>query len=282
MVGIAFGLCSGLMINRLVAEPVDALAKAARAVAAGRLNQEIRAYRADEFGLLINEFNDMVAGLRQKARLRETLGLHVGEKVAGRIMERDPGLSGVEEEITVMFVDIRGFTERTRDLDPAHTVQMLNLFLTHMVEVVETRFGGMVNKFLGDGFMAIFGIDQSQGSEGWVALQAALEMERRLQRVNAELEELGQAPLSIGMGLHSGRAVVGSIGSPQRLEFTAIGATVNLASRIEGLTKSLGEVILFTEEVRAQLPADFPCRVLAAQTVKGVAQPVPVFAPMRD
>ncbi|GAB4241449.1 MAG: adenylate/guanylate cyclase domain-containing protein [Candidatus Methylacidiphilales bacterium] len=278
-VGIAFGLCSALMINRLVAEPIDHLTRAAKAIAAGNLSVRLEAHRADEFGLLLNEFNLMTEGLRQKARIRETLGLHVGETAARYILRRDPGVTGVEETITVMFVDIRDFTARTQDLLPAESVRILNLFLERMVEVVESRHHGMINKFLGDGFMALFGIDEGPACHAENAVATALDMVKELNGVNQELVQQGQAPLTIGIGLHCGPAIVGSIGSPHRLEFTAIGATVNLASRIESLTKKVGHPILFTDAIRRELPADFPCHELPAQQIKGVGKPVRVFTP---
>lgn len=279
-VGGAFGLCSALMINRLVADPIDRLTEAARAIAAGDLSVRLSGHRPDELGLLMNEFNAMVEGLRQKAKLRETLGLHVGEKAAAHILKRDPGLTGVDEVITVMFVDIRGFTARTQHLRPNQAVAILNLFLERMVEVVEMRFGGMINKFLGDGFMALFGIDEGPHAYAVDAMGAALEMVAELREVNAALANRGEPPLEIGIGLHAGQAIVGSIGSPHRLEFTAIGATVNLASRIEGLTKVVGRPIVFTEAVRLELPRDFPCEELGPATVKGVDGPVRIFAPV--
>lgn len=279
-VGMAFGLCSALMINRLVAEPVEALARAARRVSQGDLSVEVSGHRADEFGLLVSEFNQMVADLRQKALLRERLGLHVGEQATERILARDPGLSGVEEIITVMFVDIREFTARTQDMDPEQAVRLLNLFLGRMVAVVEEKHHGMINKFLGDGFMALFGIDEGTESQAVAAVAASIDLLEALKEVNREIVAGGQAPLSIGVGLHTGLAVVGSIGSPHRLEFTAIGATVNLASRIEALTKTLQVPILLTEAVRGHLPDDFAVRDFPPQEVKGVDAPVRVYSPV--
>ena len=275
-VGIAFGLCTALMVNRLVAEPVDQLAAAVRAVAEGRLDVRVESHRADEFGLLINEFNTMVQGLRDRDRLRHAFGLHVGRRAAERILQRDPGLSGMEEVVTVMFVDVRGFTARCRGEPPARIVGVLNLFLTHMVRVVEEEHGGMINKFLGDGFMALFGAGGIPERDAEAALAAARGMLRELEEVNAALAAKGEAPLRIGIGLHRGPAVVGSIGSPERLEFTVIGDTVNLASRVEGLTKEAGEGVLLTDAVAAAL-GDAACRSLRkleARGVKGVDEPV--------
>lgn len=278
-VGIAFGLCTALMINRLVAEPVDQLAAAARAVAAGRLDVRVESHRADEFGLLIHEFNRMVQGLRDRDRLRHAFGLHVGRRAAEHILKRDPGLSGVEETVTVVFVDVRGFTARCRNAPPARVVSVLNLFLTHMVRVVEEEHGGMINKFLGDGFMAVFGAGGVPERDAEAALAAARGMVDELEKVNGALAARGEAPLRIGIGLHRGPAVVGSIGSPERLEFTVIGDTVNLASRVEGLTKETGGPVLLTGPVVEALGGEARrgLRPLEARHVKGVEEPVELW-----
>ena len=109
-VGVAFGLCTALLIGRLVSEPIDQLRNAAQGVSEGRLDRNLHLPRADEFGLLIAEFNHMLHELREKERLRQTFGLHVGRRTAEQILARDPGLGGVEQVITIMFVDIRSFT----------------------------------------------------------------------------------------------------------------------------------------------------------------------------
>ena len=128
-IGIAFGLCTAMMVSRLFLEPIDYLRSAAQAVARGRLDVEVPLVRADEFGLLIGEFNRMIVELREKERLRRTFGLHVGQKAAEAILARDPGLSGVEEIITVMFVDIRSFTAISAAATPRRVVEILNKFL---------------------------------------------------------------------------------------------------------------------------------------------------------
>jgi adenylate cyclase len=219
----------------------------------------------------------MVQGLRDKEKLRHTFGLHVGRQTAEQILRRDPGLSGVEETVTVMFVDIRNFTARCRTSDPARIVSVLNLFLTHMVRVVEEKHGGMINKFLGDGFMALFGAGGSLEEHADAALTAAEDLLQEIDVVNEALVARGEEPLQIGIGLHTGPAIVGSIGSPERLEFTAIGDTVNMASRVEGLTKIAGASILLTAEVKAALKKRMNLKSLPAQSVKGVEQPVPLY-----
>ena len=206
-------------------------------------------------------------------------GLHVGPKAAEQILARDPGLSGREQIITVMFVDIRSFTARAAESEARRVVQVLNEFLGAMVEAVEAHHTGMVNKFLGDGFIALFGAGVEGGAHADEALQAAKAMLLRLENLNTQLGARGEAPLAIGIGLHTGPAIVGSIGSPQRLEFTAIGSTVNLASRIEALTKAVGATILLSDSTRLALRRPVELRELPPQAVKGVATPVLVWEP---
>jgi len=277
-VGVAFGLCTALLIGRLVAEPIDQLRAAAQGVAQGRLDTTLHLPRADEFGLLIAEFNNMLHELREKERLRQTFGLHVGRKTAEQILARDPGLGGVEQLITIMFVDIRSFTQRTANLAPGETVRMLNEFLRVMVRVVETDHNGIINKFLGDGFMALFGIGADAANHADEALATGRDMLRALEELNARLLAEGREPTAIGIGIHTGPAIVGSIGSPERLEFTAIGNAVNIASRIEGLTKTVQRPLLLTEATALRLTEKALLEELPPQTVRGVEEPMRVYS----
>jgi adenylate cyclase len=276
-IGIVFALLSALLIGRSVAQPVDQLRVAAEAVTEGRLDVQVPLRRADEFGALIGQFNRMVVELREKERLRQTFGAHVGRKAAAEILARDPGLGGTEQVITVMFVDIRSFTARSADLAPNEAVRLLNEFLRAMVEVVEGENGGMINKFLGDGFMALFGIGADSHNHADRAVATARAMQRQLERLNVERQRRGEDALAIGIGINSGPAIVGSIGSPERMEFTVIGNTVNVASRIEALNKTLNTSLLFSKTTLDLLQDRQGVSALPPQPVKGVDEPVEVF-----
>jgi adenylate cyclase len=275
--GIALGLTTAWLLGRLVTQPVHELRGATRAVTEGDLDVRISALRADEFGLLIDGFNTMVGELREKRRVEETFGRHVGRHIARQILASERGLGGVEEELTVMFVDIRNFTTRAEASAPARVVALLNLFLTEMVEVIEQGQAGIVNKFLGDGLMALFGPWTGRSDHADAAVAAGREMLRRVERLNARLAAEGEPRLVIGIGIHTGRAVVGSIGSPHRMEYTAIGDTVNVASRVESLTKVVGEPLLLTEATRRALRVPLPLASLPPQRVKGHHTPVEVL-----
>src|SRR5207237_9172274 len=236
------------------------------------------AVRAYEFGRLLGEFDHMVHELRDKEKLRQTFGLHVGRRAAEQILARDPGLSGVEEEITVMFVDMRSWTARASASTPAEVVEIMNEFFRVSVRAVEEEHRGMVNKYLGDGFMAIFGAGDSDSNHAREAVSAGREILRAVNDLNDELSRQGRAPIQIGIGIHSGPAIVGSVGSPQRLEFTAIGNTVNIASRMQGLTKTTGRPLLVTAAVRDRSGDSFSFEELPPQEVRGIDGRLSIFA----
>ena len=278
VVGIAFGIFTALMLSWLVAKPIDQLRAAADAVSHGKFDVHLAVTRADEFGQLLGEMDHMIGELREKEKLRQTFGLHVGRRAAEQILAHDPGLSGVEQEITVMFVDMRSWTARASVSAPADVVEVMNDFFRVTVRVVEEEHRGMVNKYLGDGFMAIFGAGESASGHAQDAVAAGREILSAVNRLNDELAAKGQAPIRIGIGIHCGPAIVGSIGTPQRLEFTAIGNTVNIASRIEGLTKAVGRSLLVTAAVRDRSGNSFSFEELPPQEVRGIEGRVAIFA----
>jgi len=216
---------------------------------------------------------------KQLEHVRHTLGLHVGPKVAKQILARDGRVGGTEQHVTVMFVDIRSFTARTENLKPHEAVSFLNRFLHAMVQVVEIEHGGMINKFLGDGFMALFGVDSDQRDHADKALAAGHDLQRRLERLNSDLTRRGEQPIQIGIGINSGRVIVGSIGSPERMEFTVIGSTVNIASRIQTLNKTLGTTLLLSRATRDALRRPRALRALPLQCIEGIERPLETFTP---
>jgi adenylate cyclase len=278
VVGIAFGIFTALMMSWLVAKPIDQLRAAADAVSHGKFDVDLGVSRADEFGRLLGEFDNMVRELRDKEKLRQTFGLHVGKRAAEQILAHDPGLSGVEEEITVMFVDMRSWTARTSVSAPSDVVEVMNDFFRVTVRVVEEGHRGLVNKYLGDGFMAIFGVGDSRSNHAGDAVAAGREILLAVRELNNDLAVKSRAPIQIGIGIHSGPAIVGSIGSPQRLEFTAIGNTVNIASRMQGLTKTTGKALLVTAAVRDRSGDSFSFEELPPQEVRGIDGRLSIFA----
>ena len=220
------------------------------------------------------KFRRAVEEAVSRERVTNLFGQHVSPSVVDRLLGSPPEFAGDVREICVMFLDIRNFTENARDRPPEAVVEFLNSTFAFMIEAID-RHGGFINKFLGDGFLAIFGAPLDDPAAARHAVEAARE-------ILAEIDERGLShgswPLKVGIGLHLGSAVTGNVGSPRRKEFTAIGDTVNLASRLEQLTKEYPARLIVSDSVIAALGAAARgARPLGAVAVKGYAEPVPTW-----
>jgi adenylate cyclase len=208
-----------------------------------------------------------------RERVTNLFGQHVSPAVVERLLEAPADFAGEMREICVMFLDIRDFTAHSRTRSPDEVVAFLNDSFAFMIEAVD-RHHGIVNKFLGDGFMAVFGAPLADSDAVRNAVAAARDM---LAEIDRRGLATGDWPLRVGIGLHCGRAVTGNIGSPRRKEFTAIGDTVNLASRIEQLTKEFGARLLVSQEVVTALGPASGATALPAAAIKGYSEKLEVW-----
>jgi adenylate cyclase len=184
-------------------------------------------------------------------------------------------LGGVNQTITVLFADIRGFTRLSEHTKPEKVVQLLNKYFTEMTDIIFAH-GGTLDKYIGDGLMALFGAPTATPDDACNALHAAVAMQRTLKKINEELKAEGLNEIGIGIGLHTGEATVGYIGSERRSEYTAIGDTVNLASRLESNCQG-GQILLSEVSVVAANCKDYELTQRAPITVKNRTNPVPLF-----
>lgn len=220
---------------------------------------------------------DLVANVSDEKLRRERLGRYFSPQVAADIEGEVSSLDvGRKCEITVLFTDIRDFTATSEHMDANDVLKMLREYHESMVDCIFAN-GGTLDKFIGDGIMAYFGAPIPQADHAERAVRCALAMRTALAQLNERRVRRGDPPMKVGMGIHSGLAVIGNIGSPQRQEYTAIGDTVNVASRIEGLTKLCGEDILISEETRKQVGNRMTFDDGVNFNIKGKTEPIRVF-----
>ena len=233
-------------------------------------------------GWVVAQSQKLIAERLEKLRMRRDFRRFVSRDVADAMIEQpeqwQKSAAGIKRRVVVLFSDVRGFTERSEQTDPEDLVRQLNEYLTSMVEVI-FRHGGTLDKFIGDAVMAHWGAlgGGSEKDHARKAILAARDMIAVLKRMNATWKDAGKEPFQIGVGLHLGEAVAGEIGSPDRTEFGVLGDTVNLASRLEGLTKQFHCDVIFSDEVREASEIDDGILDLGRVRVKGRKNSVRLF-----
>jgi adenylate cyclase len=230
----------------------------------------------DEIELLAIGFNQMVEGLQERDKLRTTFGKYMTESVLEHLLNGKVELGGETLRVTVLFSDIRSFTTISEAMEAHALVALLNEYFTEMVSIVMNH-GGVVDKYIGDAIMAIFGAPVPTEHDATNAVRAAVEMRAALGRLNERLQVRGVQPLRTGIGIHTGDVVAGNIGSEQRMEYTVIGDPVNVASRLESNTKDLGVNVLVSATTYELTKNVIEARPVRELTVKGRAEPIMTY-----
>jgi adenylate cyclase len=233
-------------------------------------------HTGDELEALASGFNRMVDGLKERDKLRTTFGKYMTASVMDHLLGGKVALGGEPLRVTVLFSDIRGFTTISEKMDPQHLVALLNEYFTEMVNIVMDE-GGVVDKYIGDAIMAVFGAPVSKPGDAVNAVRAAVRMRRALHDLNERLAARGLPPLKTGIGIHTGEVVAGNIGSERRMEYTVIGDAVNLASRLESNTKELGVNVLISQDTYEVTKSAVETRAVREIVVKGRKQPVMTY-----
>jgi adenylate cyclase len=273
--GLTGTLLIGMLLARSITRPVSALVQAMQEVLRGNLRHRAQVERKDELGFLASSFNEMVGGLQERERIKDTFGRFVSRDVAAAVLSGRVPMAGERLEVSILFQDIRGFSALAERLDPAALLQILNRFFTEVVTAVEAE-GGVVKQFTGDGVMALFGAPQASADHVERAARAGLGIVERVAGLNVQLQSGGTPPLQIGIGIHTGEVIAGLIGPDARVEYGVVGEPVNLASRIEALTKDLQATILVSREIAARLGPRFVLGRSALLPVKGSTHPIEV------
>lgn len=259
-----------IMLSKTLLRPIADLQRATEAVREGRYDVAVPVTTADEFGDLAASFNQMVSGLRERERIREAFGTYLDEEVAEYILSEGFPEEGVEAEVSILFSDVENFTRFTAHASATEVVARLNELFEVVVPVI-ARHGGHVDKFEGDGLLAVFGVPERHPDHADRALRAALEMVARVNGSGSDLR--------VHVGVNTGRVVAGNIGGGGRLDFSVIGDPVNVAARTEEATRRTDDDILITAETAARLRADFELEERPGIALKGIDAPVTLYAP---
>jgi class 3 adenylate cyclase/HAMP domain-containing protein len=294
-------LLAGIILFFIMASyltrPIEALVSSMRSIIeSDNLEQEAPIYYNDEIGHLSNTFNHMLKELgeayrlikryafdavmaeKREMKIRNVFQLYVPKDVIEEVFTNpEKMLVGSNRDLSILFSDIRSFTTISEGMSPDDLVNSLNRYFSSMVDVIMAR-EGIVDKYIGDAIMAIFGAPVVHDNDALQSVLSGLEMLEVLKDFNHNQLTLGAPEFHIGVGINYGEVTVGNIGCEKKMNYTVIGDAVNLASRLEGLTKYYKEPILFTEEVARRIEGHLPCRFSDRVAVKGKTLGVPIFS----
>ena len=263
--------------SRTLSTPIRRLVDGTVKIQSGVYDIQFRKAPNDEIGRLSLAFTEMSRGLAERERIKTAFGKFVNKEIAEKVMRDDVRLGGEMLKAAIFFSDIRSFTAISEKLTPHEVVEFLNRYMTAMVECVN-RTQGVVDKYIGDAIMAVWGVPYSRGNDTENAINGALMMRRALKEFNQDRGTDSKPFIRIGMSVNTGEVVAGQIGSPERMEYTVIGDPVNLASRIEALNKPFHTDILISEFAYQEVQGIFRVVPMKKIMVKGKAEPQQVYA----
>ncbi len=279
LLSISLALLIARLLSTHLVKSLNELKTATLKIGEGELSYRINLNSEDEFQELADAINKMTEGLEEKERLKTGFAHYVSQHVLDRIVKSKGSavLEGERRKITVFFSDIREFTHIAETMPPEKVVVFLNEYFKRMLEII-FKHNGMLDKLIGDGIMAEFGVPIEDPEQERNAVLTALEMQESLKALNEKWKSEGKPTVEIGIGIHTGEAIVGSVGSEQRMEYTAIGDTVNIASRLEHVTKEKNVQVVVSESTFRALYNEFPSKNLGFLTLQGKDQPINAYA----
>ncbi|MGE5217382.1 MAG: adenylate/guanylate cyclase domain-containing protein [Chloroflexota bacterium] len=270
------GIGGAIGLAIVLTKPIHKLAQGTKAIAAGSFDIVLPIAARDEIGDLTESFNEMAKSLREKEKIKHAFSSYVARQVVDEILKNPDEimLSGARRDVSVIFCDMRGFTPLAERLPPEEVVAALNDFYSLMIDTT-IKHDGMINKFLGDAVMAIFGAPVYYPDHCLRAVKTALAMQRGIAELSAKRVMQGKDPMAIGIGISAGEAVAGTVGPECQMEYTVIGDKVNLAARLESNAKP-GQVLV-SESTYQQVADKVEARCLGVMSVKGKEEEVTVY-----
>jgi adenylate cyclase len=260
-----------------ITSPIIRLVGATNKIKEGDYDINIKVASRDEIGELTSSFIEMGEGLAEREKIKTAFGKFVNPELAEMVLKNEITLGGETKKAVILFSDIRSFTAISEKMDPAEVVEFLNEYMTAMVACIE-KTNGIVDKFIGDAIMAVWGVPVSKGNDIVNSVNGALMMREALKEFNKERGTEDKPLIKIGCGINAGQVLAGQIGSENRMEYTVIGDAVNLASRIEALNKPFGTDILISEDTHNQCKDIFNVKEMAPIKVKGKAKRQLIYA----
>ncbi|MGD8367766.1 MAG: adenylate/guanylate cyclase domain-containing protein [Desulfobacterales bacterium] len=273
---LAFIVCDAMVVcillayflSKSISEPLSNIRRAINAVADSDLNTRVKILSNDELGEVAEGFNRMIVNMQENQRLKDSFGKFVSQEIRDEILAGKTSLDGEMKRVTLLFSDLRNFTSMVEKHHPKQVVTIMNQYFNEMTLAINAN-KGLILQYVGDEIEAVFGAPIDFDDHPDRAVKTALEMRRRLGALNKRLEHQGFAPLSHGIGIHSGAVLAGNIGSQERMSYALVGDTVNSASRIEGLTRQYDCDIIISQTTLNLLTESYPTTQLAAVKVKG-------------
>ena len=275
---IALSIAMAFAMGRRITQPIDRLVDASRAIGSGEYTFRFKERRKDELGLLMEAFNEMAEGMLERSQVKNALSRYVSPGVARQILSNldNVALSGKRIEGSVLFADISGFTKISEQTRAEELVSMLNRYFS-LITCACAMNNGIVDKYMGDGVMLVFGAPEADRDHAFHAISCALLIQKLIAHENDQREAEGLYPVQFRIGINTGSMLAGNMGSHERMEYTVVGDTVNLASRLCGIANSSDIVI--SREMYAR--ADVTGRVLAGEfqsiRLRGISQPVNTY-----
>jgi len=280
LVTLAIGAGLTIFLANQITHPLSELAHAAVMMADGNLSMRVAKKSNDEIGQLAGAFNDMATGLQEREWLKDLFGRFVSQEVAEALRNGQVVLEGENRLVSVLFCDIREFTDFSERHSPQEVVRLLNQFLPLVVQAAQ-KHSGTVNKFGGDSTLVIYGAPYEVKDNAYKAVSTALEIRTAVRQLNVRLAEHGEL-LRVGVGINTGMALAGAVGSMERQEYTVVGNTVNLAARIDGLNKQFPEhdilISPWTYEALGEYRDQFKLTSLGSVQIRGRNEPVEIWA----